>query len=87
MKLSHETRETKQATSNKKQQEPIDEGTKNSTSLPNHSHGPLRTDADDARWLACPSNRHGERDVFRSLMPKDPKSPPKTWAISCLIWF
>jgi len=41
MKLSHtrhETRErhqaSKQATSNKKQQEPIDEGTKNSTSLP-----------------------------------------------------
>ena len=40
MKLStHETRDTretpsKQATSNKKQQEPIDEGTKNSTSLP-----------------------------------------------------
>ena len=41
MKLSHtrhETRErhqaSKQATSNKKQQEPIDEGTKNSTSVP-----------------------------------------------------
>ena len=36
LSLTHETRETpsKQATSNKKQQEPIDEGTKNSTSLP-----------------------------------------------------
>jgi len=55
MKLSltrdtrHETRErhqaSKQATSNKKQQEPIDEATKNSTSLPHqplpHSHEPL----------------------------------------------
>jgi len=54
LSLSHETRDTrhetrdtretpsKQATSNKKQQEPIDEGTKNSTSLPHqplpHSH-------------------------------------------------
>jgi len=41
MKLSHtrdtrHERDSKQATSNKKQQEPIDEGTKNSTSL-NHS--------------------------------------------------
>ena len=39
----------KQATSNKKQQEPIDEGTKNSTSLLNqplpHSHEPLLDDA------------------------------------------
>ena len=38
LSLTHETRErhqaSKQATSNKKQQEPIDEGTKNSTSLP-----------------------------------------------------
>ena len=39
LSLTHETRETpsKQATSNKKQQEPIDEGTKNSTSLPHTS--------------------------------------------------
>jgi len=34
-RLTHETRRTKQAS--KEQQEPIDEGTKNSTSLTNHS--------------------------------------------------
>ena len=43
MKLSHETRYTRERhqaskqASNKKQREPIDEGTKNSTSLTNHS--------------------------------------------------
>ena len=54
MKLSHtrhETRERHQATSNKKQQEAIDEGSKNSTSLTNqplpHSHEPLLLDDDD----------------------------------------
>jgi len=57
MKLSHShTRQTdyKQASkqaSNKKQQEAIDEGTKNSTSLPHqplpHSHEPLLDDVRD----------------------------------------
>ena len=72
--LTHETRErhqaSKQATSNKKQQEPIDEGTKNSTSLPQplpRSHEPLldHDDHDSARCLhALPIHIKEREDVI-----------------------
>jgi len=71
----HETRErhqaSKQATSNKNQQEPIDEGTKNSTSLP---HQPLELVLLDADARPCPSNRYRERCLGFELHKGDEAS-------------
>jgi len=70
MKLSHtrhtrHERPTKQRATN--QQEPIDEGTKNSTSpslIPpsSHTREPLLLDDDDSRLVACPSEREIDWD-------------------------
>ena len=83
LSLTRDTRETpsKQATSNKKQQEPIDEGTKNSTSLP---HQPLPHTSLFVLMMhdgspALPIDI--EREALRSLRTPTPTKPQSNESI------